>query len=82
MAAMSEIHKYLIYRKRGHTRNVRLKDHIMVVIAERYKPPYPPGIGLGMRNVDRWHRDSVLELNSEKSLTNILRAAMRSVSNA
>lgn len=49
-----QVHHYLIYRKRQHTTAVRMRDQIGVVIADRYRPPFRRGSGVGMRNVDWW----------------------------
>lgn len=48
-------HYYLLYRKRGHTTHVRFRDYIGEVIAEKNRPPFRRGAGVGMRNVDWWH---------------------------
>lgn len=51
---MSDIHYYLISRKRGHTTNVRLRDHIGQVICDRRFPPFQKGTAK-MSKVDWWH---------------------------
>ena len=68
---------YLIHLKRQHTSHVRVRDEIIVVEAERNFPPFPKSVGLGMKNINRWHPHRIREINSEHSLRNMLRKVRR-----
>jgi len=52
----TDVHKYLLYKKRKHTTSIRLRDHLGVVVARKTSPPFSRRCGTGMRNVDWWER--------------------------
>ena len=77
-----EKHYYLIWHKRTHTTNCRMRDQVGVVLADKNRPPFKRGTGLAMRNVDWWGENGMKNINTNRRdfpawLTGILRESLK-----